>query len=104
MRGSGGAGGQPMSRGARILAAVVVGVTLGCVCAFLYPDGLIPRSPDSALHWPRRFYSDSCPQVSLKFSLWIHDQRTSRHRTIVTIPFAIMEHKNLHAANEHSTT
>jgi hypothetical protein len=53
MRG-GGASGQPLSRGSRIAAAVAVGVTLGCVCAFIYPDGLIPRSPDSAIHWPRR--------------------------------------------------
>nr|BAJ95641.1 predicted protein [Hordeum vulgare subsp. vulgare] len=52
--------GQPPSRGSRIAAAVAVGVTLGCVCAFLYPDGLISRSTDSALHWRRRADSVTC--------------------------------------------
>jgi arabinosyltransferase len=56
MRGGGGAG-QLMSRGARIAVAVAVGVALGCVCAFLYPDGLISRAPDSALRWPHRVRS-----------------------------------------------
>ncbi|RWW41914.1 hypothetical protein BHE74_00052567 [Ensete ventricosum] len=46
------------SRGSRIAMAVAVGVLLGCVCAFLYPDGLFRsfstlRSPgqDSAADW-----------------------------------------------------
>ncbi|KAH7688651.1 hypothetical protein IHE45_03G045200 [Dioscorea alata] len=30
----------PLSRGSRIAIAVAVGVLLGCICAFLYPDGL----------------------------------------------------------------
>ena len=50
----GGGAGPPLSRGSRIAAAVVVGVALGCLCAFLYPDVLFPRAPDSAIHWPRR--------------------------------------------------
>jgi hypothetical protein len=50
----GGGAGPPLSRGSRIAAAVVVGVALGCLCAFLYPDGLFHRAPDSAIHWPRR--------------------------------------------------
>ncbi|XP_074573373.1 arabinosyltransferase RRA2-like [Curcuma longa] len=39
------------SRGSRIAAAVAVGILLGCVCAFLYPDGLFrsfSRVQDSA--------------------------------------------------------
>uniref|UniRef100_A0A0E0AM12 Glycosyltransferase n=1 Tax=Oryza glumipatula TaxID=40148 RepID=A0A0E0AM12_9ORYZ len=52
--GAGGGAGQPLSRGSRIAAAVAVGVALGCVCAFLYPDGLLSRSSDAALHWPRQ--------------------------------------------------
>ncbi|KAJ1291662.1 hypothetical protein BS78_02G333200 [Paspalum vaginatum] len=56
----GGGGGQTLSRGSRIAAAVVVGVTLGCLCAFLYPDGLFSRVPDSAIHWPRRADSVAC--------------------------------------------
>lgn len=39
------------SRGSRIAAAVAVGIVLGCVCAFLYPDGLFrsfSRGQDSA--------------------------------------------------------
>ncbi|WVZ66533.1 hypothetical protein U9M48_015738 [Paspalum notatum var. saurae] len=59
MRGGGG-GGQTLSRGSRIAAAVVVGVTLGCLCAFLYPDGLLSRVPDTAIHWPRRADSVAC--------------------------------------------
>jgi hypothetical protein len=50
----GGGAGPPLSRGSRIAAAVVVGVALGCLCAFLYPAGLFPRAPDSASHWPRQ--------------------------------------------------
>uniref|UniRef100_A0A0D9X0Y8 Glycosyltransferase n=1 Tax=Leersia perrieri TaxID=77586 RepID=A0A0D9X0Y8_9ORYZ len=60
MRGGGGGGGQPLSRGSRIAAAVAVGVTLGCVCAFLYPDGLLSRSSDAALHWARQADSVAC--------------------------------------------
>ncbi|XP_062190359.1 arabinosyltransferase RRA3-like [Phragmites australis] len=56
MRGSG----QPLSRGSRIAAAVAVGVALGCLCAFLYPDGLLSRSPDAALRWPHRIDSVAC--------------------------------------------
>ncbi|EER99626.1 hypothetical protein BDA96_02G375100 [Sorghum bicolor] len=55
-----GGAGPPLSRGSRIAAAVVVGVALGCLCAFLYPDGLFPRAPDSAIHWPRRAESVAC--------------------------------------------
>ena len=33
-----GGGGGP-SRGSRIATAVAIGITLGCVCAFLFPDG-----------------------------------------------------------------
>ncbi|ONK58599.1 uncharacterized protein A4U43_C09F14720 [Asparagus officinalis] len=41
MRGAGGS-----SRGSRIAMAVAIGITLGCVCAFLFPDGLFrPHSP-----------------------------------------------------------
>nr|CAB3454803.1 unnamed protein product [Digitaria exilis] len=58
--GGGGGGGQPLSRGSRIAAAVVVGVTLGCLCAFFYPDGLFSRASDSATHWPRRADSVAC--------------------------------------------
>ncbi|CAN6225891.1 unnamed protein product [Urochloa humidicola] len=60
MRGGGGGGGQPLSRGSRIAAAVVVGVALGCLCAFFYPDGFFSRSPDSAIHWPSRADSVAC--------------------------------------------
>ncbi|KAF8664291.1 hypothetical protein HU200_054837 [Digitaria exilis] len=60
MRGGGGGGGQPLSRGSRIAAAVVVGVTLGCLCAFFYPDDLFSRASDSAIHWPRRADSVAC--------------------------------------------
>ncbi|CAN6212170.1 unnamed protein product [Urochloa humidicola] len=56
----GGGGGQPLSRGSRIAAAVVVGVALGCLCAFFYPDGFFSRAPDSAIHWPRRADSVAC--------------------------------------------
>ncbi|NP_001130696.1 Arabinosyltransferase RRA3 [Zea mays] len=56
----GGGAGPPLSRGSRIAAAVVVGVALGCLCAFLYPDGLFHRAPDSAIHWPRRVESVAC--------------------------------------------
>lgn len=56
----GGGGGQTLSRGSRIAAAVVVGVALGCVCAFLYPDGLLSRAPHSAIHWPRQDDSAAC--------------------------------------------
>jgi arabinosyltransferase len=31
--------------------AVAVGVALGCVCAFLYPNGLFFRPSASALQW-----------------------------------------------------
>ncbi|TKW35580.1 hypothetical protein SEVIR_2G383400v4 [Setaria viridis] len=58
--GGGGGGGQPLSRGSRIAAAVVVGVALGCLCAFFYPDGFFSRAPDSAIHWPRRADSVAC--------------------------------------------
>ena len=50
----GGSGGQPLSRGSRIAAAVVVGVALGCLCASFYPEGFFPRASDSAINWPRR--------------------------------------------------
>lgn len=66
--GGGGGGGQPLSRGSRIAAAVVVGVTLGCLCAFFYPDGLFSRASDSATHWPRRVRTRvSAPSLSLSF-------------------------------------
>ncbi|PUZ72723.1 hypothetical protein GQ55_2G417500 [Panicum hallii var. hallii] len=58
--GGGGGGGQPLSRGSRIAAAVVVGVALGCVCAFFYPEGFFSSAPDSAIHWPRRADSVAC--------------------------------------------
>lgn len=49
-----------MSRGSRIAVAVAVGVTLGCVCAFLYPDGLFFRSSASALQSLRHVESTAC--------------------------------------------
>jgi len=55
-----GGGGQPLSRGSRIAAAVVVGVALGCLCAFFYPEGFFPRAPDSAINWHRRADSGAC--------------------------------------------
>lgn len=48
----GGGGGKPLSRGSRIAVAVAIGITLGCVCAFLYPAGLF-RPSASALRWSR---------------------------------------------------
>jgi hypothetical protein len=32
---------------------VAIGVALGCVCAFLYPEGLFMRPSTTALQWPR---------------------------------------------------
>jgi hypothetical protein len=52
-RGGGTVGGKPLSRGSRIAIAVAIGVALGCVCAFLYPEGLFMRPSTSALQWPR---------------------------------------------------
>jgi len=68
-----GGGGKPLSRGSRIAVAVAVGVALGCVCAFLYPNSLLFRLRSaSALQWSRQvllFYSlflssylGSCPE------------------------------------------
>lgn len=37
--------GAPASRGSRIAAAIAVGVILGCMFAFLFPDGFFPSSP-----------------------------------------------------------
>ncbi|WOK95630.1 hypothetical protein Cni_G04337 [Canna indica] len=42
-------GGSP-SRGSRIAMAVAVGILLGCVCAFLYPDGLFRSFSTSPYH------------------------------------------------------
>ncbi|KAM0917462.1 hypothetical protein ACQ4PT_009498 [Festuca glaucescens] len=42
-RGGGTVGGKPLSHGSRIAIAVAIGVALGCVCAFLYPEGLFMR-------------------------------------------------------------
>jgi hypothetical protein len=52
-RGGASGGGKPLSRGSRIAIAVAVGIALGCVCAFLYPEGLFWRPSTSALQWPR---------------------------------------------------
>ncbi|XP_062211626.1 arabinosyltransferase RRA3-like [Phragmites australis] len=53
-------GGKPLSRGSRIAVAVAVGVALGCVFAFLYPDGLFFRPSASALQWPLHVDSTAC--------------------------------------------
>ncbi|CAN6289044.1 unnamed protein product [Urochloa humidicola] len=58
LRGGGG-GGKPLSRGSRIAVAVAIGVALGCVCAFLYPDGLF-RPSASALHWSSHVDATAC--------------------------------------------
>nr|CAB3500403.1 unnamed protein product [Digitaria exilis] len=55
----GGGGGKPLSRGSRIAVAVAVGIALGCLCAFLYPDGLF-RPSASALRWSRHVDSTAC--------------------------------------------
>jgi len=55
----GGGGGKPLSHGSRIAVAVAVGIALGCVCAFLYPDGLF-RPSASALQWSRHVDSTAC--------------------------------------------
>ncbi|TKV95402.1 hypothetical protein SEVIR_9G361000v4 [Setaria viridis] len=59
LRGGGSGGGKPLSRGSRIAVAVAVGVALGCVCAFLYPDGIF-RPSASALHWSSHVDSTAC--------------------------------------------
>nr|CAB3495511.1 unnamed protein product [Digitaria exilis] len=55
----GGGGGKPLSRGSRIAVAVAVGIALGCLCAFLYPDGLF-RPSASTLRWSRHVDSTAC--------------------------------------------
>ncbi|BAF14056.1 Os04g0168300, partial [Oryza sativa Japonica Group] len=40
--------------GSCIAAAVAVGIMLGCLCTFLYPDGLLSCCSNAALHWPRQ--------------------------------------------------
>uniref|UniRef100_A0A0E0EDS5 Glycosyltransferase n=1 Tax=Oryza meridionalis TaxID=40149 RepID=A0A0E0EDS5_9ORYZ len=82
--GAGGGGGQPLSRGSRIAAAVAVGVALGCVCAFLYPDGLLSRSSDAALHWPRQADSVACETsegvTSLKSHVVLLERKNAEFR------------------------
>uniref|UniRef100_A0A0E0AM11 Glycosyltransferase n=1 Tax=Oryza glumipatula TaxID=40148 RepID=A0A0E0AM11_9ORYZ len=82
--GAGGGAGQPLSRGSRIAAAVAVGVALGCVCAFLYPDGLLSRSSDAALHWPRQADSVACETsegvTSLKSHVVLLERKNAEFR------------------------
>ncbi|CAD6223305.1 unnamed protein product [Miscanthus lutarioriparius] len=77
----GGGAGPPLSRGSRIAAAVVVGVALGCLCAFLYPDGLFARAPDSAIHWPRRAECDTSREVAkLKSRLVLLERKNAEFK------------------------
>ena len=75
LRGGGGGGGKTLSRGSRIAVAVAVGIALGCVCAFLYPDGLF-RPSASALQWSRHvllfhsfFLVSSCIWLEMEISV-----------------------------------
>ncbi|KAJ1296606.1 hypothetical protein BS78_01G314700 [Paspalum vaginatum] len=80
----GGGGGKPLSRGYRIAVAVAVGVTLGCVCAFLYPEGLFFRPSDSALQSPRHVDSTACESsgrvTNLKSQLALLERKNAELR------------------------
>ncbi|XP_047090821.1 arabinosyltransferase RRA3-like isoform X1 [Lolium rigidum] len=71
-RGGGTVGGKPLSRGSRIAIAVAIGVSLGCVCAFLYPEGLFMRPSTTALQWPRHVGSVACESSDKVTSLKSH--------------------------------
>ncbi|XP_020101003.1 arabinosyltransferase RRA2-like [Ananas comosus] len=53
-------GAPPPSRGSRIAMAIAVGILLGCVFAFLYPDGFFLHSSGSASSYLRTIKVGSC--------------------------------------------